>query len=50
MCDNTDCKNPIFKATTYMTVLIAEFNFDTCFWCRDCISRDKKMVYMDNIK
>ncbi|KKL08284.1 hypothetical protein LCGC14_2577380 [marine sediment metagenome] len=50
MCDNVNCTNKMFKPLTYITVLIAEFDFDVCWWCTECIKRDKSMIYMSYLE
>ena len=41
-CDNTDCENS--KETLYKTELRSEFGSNICYWCSDCIKRDKDMI------
>jgi len=51
-CDNTDCKKHYVKQPVFLTVLHKDFDYDVCWWCKDCLTDDKnqKMVYMDEFE
>jgi hypothetical protein len=40
-CDNVDHKK---NGHLFRVVLTESFNGDICYWCRDCIVRDRNMV------
>ena len=44
LCDNINCKNPDKKQKVSFVVLTDEFINETCYWCDDCLKRDKQMV------
>lgn len=41
-CDNTDCENA--KEILHKVRLKEDFDFGICYWCDDCINRDKDMI------
>jgi hypothetical protein len=55
-CDNTDCPNVDFnneskhiKVPLFLVVLHRDFNFDICFWCKDCIEIDESLIFMTEL-
>ena len=42
-CNNTDCDGKI-NSKLYTIELKEDFDYTICFWCGDCVRRDKDMI------
>ena len=42
-CSNTDC-NESYMPKLYKLELKSDFDNTICYWCSDCIKRDKDMI------
>lgn len=48
-CDNTDCTIN-HTQELFFTTLTSDFDYDTCWWCKYCIEKNKDMIEYTNYK